>query len=199
MIFTQIISALAVFASVSALEQRCAPKGCKGINCLETLARINFEPKWCGAELMEKLARRAILRPDINWNYSPEFDGIATTPCTQMALADPSLAVAVLNSKSEVLCATAGMAPYFVGPVQGGTAPAFTYTYTTDYSYPVHAAGATNHVKYVNYNGQTFVAVPLYFRDGTYETVVFAKANADLPIVCCDNPNPALTQCRKFI
>lgn len=212
MIFTQIISALAVFASVSAVEQhypkpdRCvkpdrAPKCCKGINCLETLARINFQPKWCGAELMEKLARRAILRPDINWNYSVEFDGPVNSPCAALAAQDPSLDVAVLDSKSRILCSTAGIQEFFPNPTTTGTFPGtdFVVTYTTDYSYPVHAAGSTNHVKYVNFNGRTYVAVPLYFKDGTYETVVFAKDNTDLPIVCCDDPNPALTQCRRFL
>lgn len=189
MIFTQIISALALTAAtVSAIElknKHCAPK-CKGINCLETLARINFEPKWCGAELMEKLARRSILRPDINWNYNPLYD--TTSPCTLMSQQDPSLSVAVVNSEAEIICSTFS-----------DTAPEPIYINgTTDYSYPVHAAWATNQVKYVNYDQQTIVAVPLYFRDGSVETVVFAKANSELPVVCCEDPNPALTQCRRF-
>lgn len=191
----QIISTLAIFAaSASALEQkhkRCAPKHCKGINCLETLARINFEPKWCGAELMEKLARRAILRPDVNWNWNPAYDSLDTDPCAYMATQDPSLGVAVINSHAQIICSTISEFP-----APTGTFPDLTFSY--DYSYPVHAAWSTNHVKYVNYNSTTFVAVPLYFRDGTVSTVVFAKDNADLPIVCCENPDPTLTQCRRF-
>lgn len=188
----QIISTLAILAaSVSAVEQknkRCAPKHCKGINCLETLARINFEPKWCGAELMEKLARRAILRPDVNWNWNPEYDTVETNPCLYMATQDPSLGVAVVNSHAQIICST--IVPEFPPPFNG--------SYSTDYSYAVHAAWSTNHVKYVNYDGKTFVAVPLYFRDGTVSTVVFAKENSDLPIVCCEDPDPTLTQCRRF-
>lgn len=184
MIFTQIISALTLAAaSVSALElkhKRCAPKHCKGINCLETLARINFEPKWCGAELMEKLARRAILRPDVNWNYNPEFD--ETNPCSYLQEQDPSLGVAIVNSNANITCSTIAEMP----------------ANTTDYSYIVHAAWATNQVKSVNYNEMTYVAVPLYFRQGVVEVVVFAKNNTDLPVVCCENPDPALTQCRRF-
>lgn len=196
----QIISSLAVLAaSVSALEQknkRCAPKHCKGINCLETLARINFEPKWCGAELMEKLARRAILRPDVNWAWNPLYDSLDTDPCLYMASQDPSLGVAVINSHAEIVCST--IIPEFPAPilVPGSQPPVLSYS--TDYSYPVHAAWSTNHVKYVNYDSKTFVAVPLYFRDGTVSTVVFSKQNADLPIVCCENPEPNLTQCRRF-
>ena len=184
MIFTQVISALALAAaSVSAVElknKRCAPRSCKGINCLETLARINFEPKWCGAELMEKLARRSILRPDINWNYSPLFD--TTSPCDYLASQDPSLQVAVVDSDALVLCSNIPIMP----------------VNSTDYSYLVHAAWSTNHVKAVNYNETTYVAVPLYFRDGAVETVVFAKSNTELPVVCCENPDPSLTQCRRF-
>ena len=184
MIFTQLVSALAfVAASVSAVElknKRCAPKHCKGINCLETLARINFEPKWCGAELMEKLARRAILRPDINWNYSPLYDNV--NPCMYLQEQDPSLSVAIVNSVANVTCSTIDIMP----------------AGSTDFSYPVHAAWSTNSVKYVNYDEHTYVAVPLYFRDGTVETVVFSKPNSELPIVCCENPDAALTQCRRF-
>ena len=189
----QIISSLAILAaSVTALEQknkRCAPRhDCTKINCLETLARINSEPKWCGAELMEKLARRAILRPDVNWNWNPEYDTEETNPCLYMATQDPSLGVAVVNSHAQIVCST--IEPEFPAPVGD--------VYSYDYSYPVHAAWSTNHVKYVNYNSTTFVAVPLYFRDGTVSTVVFSKANADLPIICCENPDPTLTQCRRF-
>jgi hypothetical protein len=192
----QIISSLAILAaSVTALEQkhkRCPPKHCKGINCLETLARINFEPKWCGAELMEKLARRNILRTDVFWSWNPLYDTEATNPCDYMATQDPSLGVAVINSHAEIICSTI---EEFPAPT--GTLP--NLVYSTDYSYPVHAAWSTNHVKYVNYNSTTFVAVPLYFRDGTVSTVVFSKDNADLPIVCCENPDPSLTQCRRFL
>lgn len=189
MIFTQIISALALTAAtVSAVDlknKRCAPKHCKGINCLETLARISFEPKWCGAELMEKLARRSILRPEINWDYNPLYD--ANSPCDLLSQQDPSLSVAVVNSDSTVICSSFPSVPNSI--YQNGT---------TDYSYPVHSAWSTNQVKYVNYDQQTIVAVPLYFRDGTVETAVFAKLNSELPVVCCDNPNPSLTQCRRF-
>ena len=184
MIFTQLVSALAfVAASVSALElknKRCAPKHCKGINCLETLARINFEPKWCGAELMEKLARRAILRPDVNWNYNPEYDTV--NPCEYMLTQDPSLTVAIVDSSANITCSTI---PVMVAG-------------TTDFSYPVHASWATNSVKYVNYNESTYVSVPLYFYDGAVQSVVFAKANSELPVVCCENPDAGLTQCRRF-
>ena len=193
----QIISTLAILAvSVTALEQknkRCAPKHCKGINCLETLARINFEPKWCGAELMEKLARRAILRSDVSWNWNPVYDSADTNPCLYMATQDPSLGVAVINSHAEIICST--ILPEYPAPI---VVPGSPTVYVIDYSYPTHAAWSTNHVKYVNYDGKTIVAVPLYFRDGTVSTVVFSKANADLPIVCCENPDPTLTQCRRF-
>lgn len=184
MIFTQLVSALAfVAASVSAVElksKRCAPKHCKGINCLETLARINFEPKWCGAELMEKLARRAILRPDVNWNYNPHFDNI--NPCDYLYEQDPSLHVAIVDSTANVTCSTIPIMP----------------ANSTDFSYAVHASWSTNSVKYVNYDEHTYVGVPLYFRDGSVNTVVFAKANAELPIVCCEKPDATLTQCRRF-
>lgn len=185
MIFTQVLSALAfAAASVSAVELKrkpsCAPKHCKGINCLETLARIHFEPKWCGAELMEKLARRAVLRSDVAWNYNPLFDDVV--PCTYLQEQDPSLGVAIVNSNGVILCSTIPIMP----------------NGTVDYSYIVHASWSTNQVKAVNYNEATYVAVPLYFRDGNVEVVVFAKNNTELPAVCCDNPDPALTQCRRF-
>ncbi len=200
MIFTQLLSALALFAaSVSANELknkgRCS-KPCKGIDCLATLARISYEPKWCGAQLMQKLAHRAIMRPDINWEYNPSYD--TTNPCTYFNQQDPSTGVYLVNSLSQVLCAA--------GLPTGGTNNPFTnygpgYDFAApviDYSYVVHAAWSTNQVKYVNYDNYTFVAVPLYFRDGNVEVAVFSKANADLPVVCCENPNPALTQCRRF-
>jgi hypothetical protein len=205
MIFTQLLSALALFAaSVSATELknkgRCS-KPCKGIDCLATLARISYEPKWCGAQLMEKLARRAIMRPDIAWEYNPSYDTV-TNPCTYFNSQDPSTGVYLVNSLSEVLCAaglpTGGSPdPFATYPsgawdVAGGDAPAI------DYSYLVHASWSTNQVKYVNYDNYTYVAVPMYFRDGNVEVAVFMKANTDLPVVCCDNPNPALTQCRRF-
>jgi hypothetical protein len=191
MIFTQIISAMALAAaSVSAVElkhKRRGPKCCKSINCLETLARINFQPKWCGAELLEKVARRAILRPDVNWNYAPAFDAIS--PCEYMQGQDPSLQIAIVSSSGNITCST-----FEDWYFEAGTSTDDSY----DYSYPVHAAWSTNSVKSVNFNSTTFVAVPLYFRDGTVETVVFGKDNADLPVVCCDNPDPSLTQCRRF-
>lgn len=184
----QIISTLAVLAaSVAAVEnkhRRCAPKHCKGINCLETLARINFEPKWCGAELMEKLARRAILRPDVNWAWN-SFDPATSNPCDYLITQDPSVGVALVNSNAEVICAAGAVTPEYTA-------------LSTDYSYIVHSSWSTNHVKYVNYDGKTFVAVPLYFRDGTVRVAVFAKLNTELPIVCCENPDPTLTQCRRF-
>ena len=201
MIFTQLLSALALFAAaVSASELknkgRCT-KPCKGIDCLATLARISFEPKWCGAQLMEKLARRAILRPDIMWEYNPSYDSV--NPCEYFNQQDPSTGVYLVNSLSQILCA-AGLPS-----AEGSPFTAENYPLKMDpedpqydYSYVVHAAWSTNQVKYVNYDNYTFVAVPMYFRDGNVEVVVFSKANADLPVVCCENPNPALTQCRRF-
>lgn len=184
MIFTQIVSALALAAaSVSALttkDQHCAPRRCKGINCLETLARINFQPEWCGATLMEKLARRAILRPDVQWNYNPVFDTVS--PCEYMETQDPSLEIAIVNSNANITCSTIPEMPVA----------------TLDFSYVVHAAWSTNHVKAVNYNYKTYVAVPLYFLDGTVEVVVFAKNNTELPAACCGTEYNELTQCRRY-
>lgn len=189
MIFTQLLSALALFAAaVSATELknkgRCT-KPCKGIDCLATLARIAYEPKWCGAQLMEKLARRAIMRPDINWEYNPTYDTV--DPCAYFNSQDPSTGVYLVNSMSQIMCAAGTPSNNDAIVVNG-----------TDYSYVVHAAWSTNQVKYVNYNNYTYVAVPMYFRDGVVEVAVFTKANAELPVVCCENPNPALTQCRRF-
>lgn len=184
MIFTQFLAALALFASgfVSAIElgKGHCRKPCVGIDCLATLARISYEPKWCGAQLMEKLARRVILRPDVNWNYNPSFDTI--DPCVYLTQQDPSLGVMLVNSLSNVTCST-------ISGIDAGS---------TDYSYPVHAAWSTNQVKFVNYNDSTWLGVPLYFRDGSVSVVVFNKPNSELPIICCENPDPRLTQCRRF-
>ena len=195
MIFTQILSALAVVASVSALDMKskhCAPK-CKGINCLETLARINYQPSWCGAELMEKIARRDVLRPDVDWVYDPN-DTTATNPCTYISTQDPSVNVALINSNSQILCSSSGMNQFYPAPT--GTAPNLDITYTYDYA--SHRALADNDITYVNYDNYTFVAVPLYFKSGAVSAVVFAKPNSELPVVCCENPDPSLTQCRRF-
>ena len=192
MIFTQILSALAVVASVSALElksKHCAPK-CKGINCLETLARINYQPSWCGAELMEKIARRDILRPDVDWLYDPN-DSTATNPCAYVTAQDPAVSVALLNSQGQVLCST--MNTYYQGPT-GSDPVLLSYSY----DYPSHRAWSINQITSVNYDNQTFVAVPLYFKSGVVEVVVFSKPNSELPAVCCENPDPTLTQCRRF-
>lgn len=203
MIFTQLFALFAVLiASASAHDlkskgSRCHPKVCRGIDCLATLARIAFEPKWCGGELLERLAKRIVMRPDVDWSYTIGVSAGSSDPCSYLFGQDPSTYVALTNSLSAFQCCQG--AGNFVLNFCGGTAVISTTTpQPIDYSYTTHASWSTNQVKYANDGSVTYVGVPLYFRDGLVRVVTIGKPNSALPVVCCDEPDARFTQCRAF-
>lgn len=61
MYISQIISALAILASVSAVEERCKPKVCKGIKCLKDLESF---PRMELVESSKKYVHRIDLHPE---------------------------------------------------------------------------------------------------------------------------------------
>lgn len=74
MIFTHIISALAIVSSVAAVEERCVPKDCKGIKCLKNLESI---PKIELIESSKKFVYRIDLIPEIQNSLQSELVEVA--------------------------------------------------------------------------------------------------------------------------
>jgi hypothetical protein len=135
---------------------------------------------------LERLARRIVLRPDVDWTYTSGVSASTNNPCAYLNGQDPTIGVGLTSSLSIYQCGE-GTA---VTAVVDGT--------TVDYTYTTHASWSTNQVKYANDGTNTWVGVPLYFKDGMVRVVTIVKANSLLPVVCCDAPDARLTQCRQF-